>query len=265
MYDLPDLDRFVEVRPGLYRCTIIWPVAPGVAVPVSTFLVKGDIPHDWVLIDSGAPMQVDTLLKAIDQVLTHEKDSIRYICITHAHIDHTGAAPALLEKYPGSKVVIHEDEKPFICDGKSFRSCTSDTWTFTLLKHFSHESNVKLPHDRTLTLRDGDKWEFEHVLKLVETQGHTPGSVSYLHIPSRSIMVGDAIMNIAAYPMLSKIPCISGPLAMSTCHWGNAMKAIEKITTLKEDVDTVFPAHDYNPDGIHIQKVHEFHFPPSSL
>jgi hypothetical protein len=78
-------------------------------------------------------------------------------------------------------------------------------------------------------------------------------------------MVGDAIMNIAAYPMLSKIPCISGPLAMSTCHWGNAMKAIEKITTLKDEVDTVFPAHDYNPDGIHIQKVHEFHFPPSSL
>ncbi|KAF9934603.1 hypothetical protein FBU30_001367 [Linnemannia zychae] len=261
MYDLPDLERFVEVRPGLYRCTIIWRIARGIEVPVSTFLVKGDRPHDWVLIDSGAPMQVESLLKAIDQVLTHEKDSIKYICITHAHLDHTGAAPALLEKYPGSMAVIHEDEKPFICDGKSFRSCTSDTWTFTLLKHFSHESDVRLPHDRTLTLRDGDKWEFEHVLKLVETQGHTPGSVSFLHIPSRSIMVGDAVMNIALYPMLSKIPCISGPMAMSTCHWGNAMKAIDKIVSLKDEVDTVFPAHDYNPDGIHIQKVHEFHSP----
>ncbi|CAO3564038.1 unnamed protein product [Mortierella alpina] len=270
MHDLPDLNKFVEVRPGLWRCTIIWQVSVGVQVPVATFLVRGDSleqgsdpAHDWLLVDSGAPMQVDTLLKAMDQVLTHEKDQLRFICITHAHIDHTGATPALLEKYPEAKVVIHEEEKPFICDGKSFRSCTSDTWTFSLLKHFSHEADVRIPHERTVTLRDGDQWEFEHVLKFVETPGHTPGSASYLHIPTRSIMVGDAVMNIASMPLWSKIPCISGPLVMSTCHWGNAMKAIDKILSLKDDVDTIFPAHDYNVEGLHIDHVHEFHNPSS--
>ncbi|KAG0242237.1 beta-lactamase-like protein [Mortierella sp. GBAus27b] len=268
MYDLPDLNRFVEVRPGLYRCTIIWTISRGLDIPVSTFLVRGDSleqgadpAHDWLLIDSGAPLQVEGLLNAIDGVLTHEKDSLRYVCITHAHLDHTAAAPALLEKYPGCKVVIHEEERPFICNGVSFRTVTSDTWSFTMLKHFSHESDVKLPEDRTVTLRDGDKWEFEHVLKFVATQGHTPGSASYLHIPSRSIMVGDAVMNIASMPFWSKIPCISGPLAMSTCHWGNAMKAIDKILALRDEVDTVFPAHDYSADGIHIDRVHEFHKP----
>lgn len=78
-------------------------------------------------------------------------------------------------------------------------------------------------------------------------------------------MVGDAVMNIASNPLFSKIPCISGPLVMSTCHWGNAMKSIDKILSLKEDVDTVFPAHDYNVDGVHIDKVHEFHCPPTRL
>ncbi|KAG0328199.1 hypothetical protein BGZ99_005865 [Dissophora globulifera] len=268
MFDLPDLERFVELRPGLFRCTIIWPVAIGVQVPVATFLIRGDSldqgadpAHDWILIDSGAPMQVERLLAAIDAVLTHEKDTLRYVCITHGHIDHTGAVPALLEKYPQSKVVIHKEEKPYVCDGRSFRSVTSDTWTFTLLKHFSHEAEVQFPPDRTVTLCEGDEWEFEHVLKFVETPGHTPGSASYIHIPTRSIMVGDAVMNIAANPMWSKIPCISGPLAMSTCHWGNAMKAIDKILTFRDKVDTVFPAHDYSADGVHIDKVHEFHKP----
>ncbi|KAF9173854.1 hypothetical protein BGX21_006068 [Mortierella sp. AD011] len=268
MYDLPDLNKFVEVRPGLFRCTIIWRIMPGVEVPVATFLVRGDSlengsdpAHDWLLIDSGAPAQVDTLLKAIDGLLTHEKDTLRYICITHAHVDHTGAAPALLEKYPGSRVVIHQEERPFICDGVSLRTCPSDTWTFTLFKHFSHESCVKVPHDRTVTLRDGDRWEFEHVLKFVATAGHTPGSASYIHIPSRSIMVGDALMNIATNPMWSKVPCISGPMALSTCNWGDAMNSISKVLTLKDEVDTVFPAHDYSVDGIHIDKVHEFHKP----
>ncbi|KAI1316678.1 hypothetical protein EDD11_009634 [Mortierella claussenii] len=268
MYDLPDLERFVEVRPGLFRCTIIWQISVAVSVPVATFLIRGDSleegadpAHDWLLVDSGAPLQVERLLKAIDNVLTHEKDRLRYICITHGHLDHTAAATALLEKYPESKVVIHADEMPFLCHGKSFRTLTSDTWSFTLLKHFSHESDVRLPDDRTITLRDGDEFEFEHVLKFVETPGHTPGSASFIHIPSRSIMVGDAIMNIAALPLWSKIPCISGPLAMSTCHWGNAMKAIDKILTLKDKVDTVFPAHDYSAEGVHIDKVHEFHNP----
>lgn len=198
MHDLPDLNRYVEVRPGLFRCTIIWPVAPGVAVPVSTFLVKGNPvtsgpqpAHEWLLIDSGDPTQPEKLLKAISEVLTHEKDTIRYICITHGHLDHTGAAPALLEKYPEAKAVIHAEEKPFICEGKSFRTVTSDTWTFTLLKHFSHESTVKLPEDRVITLRDGDKWEFDHVLKFVETHGHTPGTPS----------VSNRVFSILAHPL----------------------------------------------------------------
>ncbi|KAF9909469.1 hypothetical protein BX616_011161 [Lobosporangium transversale] len=266
MYNLPDFERFVEVRPGLFRCTIVWPIAIGVQVPVATFLIRGDpvepgstdSSHDWLLIDSGAPMQAQTLLTAIERVLTHEKDKLRYICITHAHIDHTGAIPALLEKYPEAKVVIHKDEKPYICDGVSLRTCAGDTWSFTLFKHFSHESLVKVSEDRTIALGDGDQFEFDHVLKLVETRGHTPGSASYIHIPSRSIMVGDAVMNIAAYPMLSKIPCVSGPLAVSTTCWSDALRSIDKILTLKDKIDTVFPAHDYNVDGIHIDKVHEF-------
>ncbi|KAF9416530.1 hypothetical protein BGZ94_010197 [Podila epigama] len=266
MYDLPDLERFVEVRPGLFRCTIVWPIGL-IDVPVSTFLIRGgardktEQGYDWILIDSGAPMQVETLLKAIDAVLTHANDTLRYICITHAHIDHTGATLALLDKYPDSKVVMHVEEKPFLCDGRSFKTCRGDTWTFTILKTFSHEANVCVPENRIVTLRDGDAWEFGHVLKIVETQGHTPGSASYLHIPTRSMMVGDAVMNIASNPLWSKIACVSGPLAMSTCHWGDAMKSIDKIISFKDQVDTIFPAHDYNPDGVHIDKVHEFHSP----
>ncbi|KFH66164.1 hypothetical protein MVEG_08265 [Podila verticillata NRRL 6337] len=36
---------------------------------------------------------------------------------------------------------------------------------------------------------------------------------------------------------------VSGPMPASTCHWGNAMKAIDKILSLDDRVDTVFPAH----------------------
>lgn len=91
--------------------------------------------------------------------------------------------PAPLEKYPESKVVVHVEEKPFVCDGRQLKSCSGDTWTFTLLKvpmDYLHEAKVRAPSDRTVTLRDGDHWEFGYVLEFVETPGHTPGTCELL-------------------------------------------------------------------------------------
>ncbi|KAF9161206.1 hypothetical protein DFQ27_003514 [Actinomortierella ambigua] len=261
---LPDFERFAEVRPGLFRCTLIWPIG-GLEIPVATFLVRSNTnPHDWVLIDAGAPVHIDKLMVALAQFLDHTNDTIKYIAVTHAHLDHTAAIPLLLGKYPECKVLFHAEEKPFMCHGHSFKTCSGDTWTFTLLKRFGHDSTVVVPEDRSLTLRHGDPWEFDHILRLVETPGHTPGSSSYLHVPTRSLMVGDALMHCITSPMGQALPCISGPLAMSTCHWGDAMKAIDIILETKDDVDNVFPAHDFSKNGIPIQNIHDFHHPSSS-
>ncbi|ORX97466.1 Metallo-hydrolase/oxidoreductase [Basidiobolus meristosporus CBS 931.73] len=235
---------------------------PFVHVPVGSFLVRCVDPaglptHDWILVDSGEASQVPRLLKAIDGLLSHEEDRVRYVCLTHGHLDHTAATPAVLERFPGCQVVLHPEEIPFVCEGKPFGSCPGDTWAFKLLKRFSHEATVRVPRERVLPLKDGERWEYEHIIRLVETPGHTPGSASYLHVPSRSLLVGDAVMNIVG-PM-AKRPGISGPMAMSTCHWGDAMKAITKITQLHEQVDNVFPAHDYSPKGVHISKIQSFH------
>lgn len=78
------------------------------------------------------------------------------------------------------------------------------------------------------------------------------GSASFIHVPSRSVMVGDAVMNY---------PNVSGPTSASTCHWDNTMKAIGKILSLDDRVDTVFPAHDVGQSGVHITKIRDFHRP----
>lgn len=129
---LSDQDQFIEIRPGLFRCTIIMTIG-FLALPIATFLIKGNpIPgepeaHEWIMIDAGAPPQVEKLVENIKQVLKHPKDTIKYLGITHAHNDHTGATLEILDAFPGSKVIGHPEEKPFLCDGKPFKSCTGDT------------------------------------------------------------------------------------------------------------------------------------------
>ncbi|KAF9337524.1 hypothetical protein BG006_004350 [Podila minutissima] len=235
-----DLNRFVEVREGLHLhcCTTVWNTEWGyiARLPVSAFLVRHKTkPHDWALIDTCAPNEFSILMNAIHEFLTHAQDRIRYICITHAHYDHTGGVRALLDRYPDSKVVIHVEEKPFACDG-----------------HYLHKANVRVPYDRTITLRDGDQWEFEDVLEFVETSGHTPGSTSFIHLSSKSVMVGNAVMNYLN---------VSGPTPASTWHWGDAMKAIDKILSLEDRVEIVFPAHDVGQSGVHITRVRDFRRP----
>ncbi|KAF9315982.1 hypothetical protein BG003_002442 [Podila horticola] len=228
-----EIEKIYPVRSGLYRCTTVWSIGSGYVaqVPVSAFLVRHDNnPYDWSLIDTCGPDESSILVNAIDELLTRTQDRIR-------------------------KVVVHVEEKPFVCDGRQLKSCSGDTWTFTLLKvpmDYLHEAKVRAPSDRTVTLRDGDHWEFGYVLEFVETPGHTPGSASFIHVPSRSLMVGDAVMN---YPKRLRTHT-SIDLSL-----GNAMKAIDKILSRDDRVVTVFPSRDVGQSGIHIAKVRDFHCP----
>ncbi|KAG0315202.1 hypothetical protein BGZ99_007610 [Dissophora globulifera] len=256
---VPDQEEYVEVRPGLYRCTFILTMA-FLALPIATFLIKGnpiaDEPgaHEWIMIDAGAPPHADNIVETVKSVLKHPKDKLKYICITHAHLDHTGASMVLLEHYPECKVVSHPEEKPFLCDGKSFSSCAGDTWVFNVMKHLSMAAKIRIPENKMLLLRENENWEYSHLIKIIETHGHTPGSISFLHVPSRSIMIGDASKN---HMFTSKLPNLSYPLATGTCHMGNAIKSMDKIISFKSEIDTIFPAHDYNPEGITVAELQE--------
>lgn len=177
---LSDLEQFIELRPGLFRCTVILQVGP-LALPVATFLIRGNpIPdakdaHEWIMVDAGLPNRTSVVLSAMDKLLCHPGDTLKYLCITHAHLDHTGATMLLLEKYPSMKVISHIEEKPFLCEGKSFRSCVGDTWTFNIMKNLSAASKVQVPEERLLLLREGEEWEYSSLVKVIETHGHTPG------------------------------------------------------------------------------------------
>lgn len=80
-------------------------------------------------------------------------------------------------------------------------------------------------------------------------------SISFIHIPSRSIIIGDASKN---HSFLSKTPCLSYPLSTGTCQMGTAIQSMDKITSLKDQVDTIFPAHDYNPNGVTVEEMQVF-------
>ncbi|KAJ3305754.1 hypothetical protein HDV03_001162 [Kappamyces sp. JEL0829] len=226
---------YEELSPGFFRCNLPWPMGI-ITCPVATFLVKTKTENEWLLVDAGFDFHVKEL---VQNVASHigPNGVLSHVFITHAHLDHVAALPKLLETYPNCLVAMHPNEIPFLRDGKRYGSLKGDQLAFNLARMFLQESKVSgIPANRFLEVVGGNV--FGGVLEVVETHGHTPGSCSYLHLPSKSLMLGDAIMNFSVF---SKCPSCS-ILSPSTSNMKGAKDSLAKVCAM--DVDTYYPAHD---------------------
>ncbi|CAG8588029.1 4149_t:CDS:2 [Paraglomus brasilianum] len=180
---------------------------------------------------------------------------LKYVFLTHGHHDHTAALPTLLRAYPEIKVVIARNEYPFVVEGKKYRDCNGDTCIFQLFKGLAEESKVKVDKENVVVIESGEEENtiFGNVVKVVRTNGHTPGSLSFLHIPSNSLACGDALMNLAFLTS----PSLSLPVTAFTVSVSGARRSIKQISEL-QDVNYVMPAHDLSFGGVPIEKVREF-------
>src|SRR5688500_7559371 len=61
-----------------------------------TLIAEGDA---LTLVDAGYPGYHDDVLASISEI-GHRLDDVEAVLITHAHIDHIGSLPRLLEKHP---------------------------------------------------------------------------------------------------------------------------------------------------------------------
>jgi len=89
------------------------------------------------------------------------------ILLTHGHIDHTAAVPALKRRYPEAEVAIHEADAAMLTDGGAALA------TMIGLPFEPCEPDRLLADGDTLSLG-------QQTVEVLHTPGHTPGGVSFL-------------------------------------------------------------------------------------
>ena len=135
----------------------------------------------------------------------------KMVLLTHAHYDHVGAIPALLEKYPGLVVYAHEAEL-----------CPADT----------PNPRYFLPHlgERQRTYGEGDTLHLDGLtVQVLHTPGHSKGSVT--------LLAGDI--------MLSGDTLFAGSCGRVDLPGGNdqdMLASLARLGKLREDW-TVWPGH----------------------
>lgn len=131
--------------------------------------------NEAVLID--APDSPSIISSEIEK--NHLK--LKYVLLTHAHIDHILALDDILKKY-NVKAIVNENEKDML-DGK-VDNCSS---IFNL-------KQKKYNLDNFIFLSDGDSISIENdEIIMVSTPGHTKGSVCYYVKGKDIIFTGDTL------------------------------------------------------------------------
>jgi glyoxylase-like metal-dependent hydrolase (beta-lactamase superfamily II) len=162
-----------------------------------------------VLIDSGIGFQFDDTIASIKEMLNGRKLDI--LVLTHRHYDHVGGANAIIREFSPKVYAGKGDAKP-LRDGDR---------ASTLGEMFGGSLEPMDVHD----LNDGDILDIgEYRLRVIETPGHTIGSISLYDEITGALFTGDTVfvggVGKWTYPTASKDQLIDSLKRLNTLKIG---------------------------------------------
>ena len=135
---------------------------------------------DGFLVDPGPESSVQTLYAALGD------ERPRGVLLTHIHLDHAGAAGALVRRWPDLEVWVHRNGAPHVIDPSRLVASATRIYGDDMERLWGEivpvpEANVRVLDDDGRA--EGFRWAF--------TPGHAVHHVAYLHEDSGLCLAGD--------------------------------------------------------------------------
>lgn len=208
------------------------------------FLIESK--NGLILVDTGLPNSEKKIIAYINSIGKSVSD-IKYILLTHSHIDHFGSAYAL-QKMSNAHIGIHENGIPYVDGTKGLLMPVSNSKSFKnkfvvrmlpLLAKFMKPKYIK----PDMKLKEGVfPKEMGINAKIIETPGHTKDSISIYLIDSNTVLVGDLLQGTDK--RLESPPFFEDYISL--------VNSINKIKELKPDLVCVSHGKDHNADSIFV-------------
>ncbi len=187
------MKKYEKVTEGIYRI---------MGARSNIYLIEGE---ELILIDTGMPGDGDVVLEVVKE-LGYQNVDIKYIMITHAHMDHVGSLAAL-KQATGAKIVASLKEKDFIEGRKMLCSMKREGFggkVFKIILFMLEKFVVRYEPSILDAPFDGDEGkEIVKGIKIINTPGHSMGSLSYCCHEKKAVFTGDALtgMPVPGLPM----------------------------------------------------------------
>src|SRR5699024_100755 len=118
-------------------------------------------------------------------------DEVKYIIVTHIHLDHSGGAGLLLQQCPNATVIVHERGARHLAAPRKLAAGARAIYGESFEELF--EPIVPVPEERMLIKGEGDTLQISKdcTLKFFNTPGHSRHHFSIYDPISNGIFTGD--------------------------------------------------------------------------
>lgn len=171
----------------------------------------------FTLVDASFKFVVPEILATVAKLGA----PIRRILLTHAHGDHVGGLDALASRLPGVEIAMGRRESRFLARDFSLDAEEPQTPL--------HGMFPKVAARPPVLLEDGETYGS---MRVIATPGHTPGHLSFLHLPSGTLLAGDAISTVARLRVVYDSPWYFPFGNIATWHKPTALASVKKLAAL---------------------------------
>ena len=194
---------------------------PDISPFLSTYIILGE---DIAIVDCGPARAVPHIIEELENS-SIDLVRVKYVLLSHIHIDHAGGVGHLLEYLPNAKIVVHPKGAKHLVDPSVLWRKTKEV--LGELADYYGEI-VPVPKERIITAEEGTTIDLGGSEVVVfETPGHSSHSVTYYLSRERVIFPGD-VAGVYLEPWSIYFPTTPFPF-----NPDKALGSIRKLIDLK--------------------------------
>lgn len=161
----------------------------GVAERTGTYVI---LEEEITIVETGPSPSVKHVKAGLD-ALGLTLDQVKYIIVTHIHLDHAGGAGLLMRECPKAKVVVHPKGARHLTNPERLVAGAKAVYGEKFSKLF--DPVIPIQEELLLVKNDGDTLKIgpNCMLEFLDTPGHAKHHFSIYDPVSNGVFTGDAV------------------------------------------------------------------------
>jgi glyoxylase-like metal-dependent hydrolase (beta-lactamase superfamily II) len=146
--------------------------------------------EEAVVIDTGANASLPFVMGALAE-LGVPPEAVRWLLLTHVHLDHAGGAGLLLGQLPEARVIVHPRGARHLVDPSRLEAASIAVYGKDAFQRL-YGTLVPIPSERIHESRDGERVPFgRHELSILHTPGHAMHHQALFDPEAAAVFAGD--------------------------------------------------------------------------